>query len=157
MKKEICKYITAEAIISAAFNFFINGMAAALIYHKVDKVPADLTGFAIDQFIICMCICILTALASKASLKRTNLLETQTGGGSLLRFLSRLSRRAVLFGALFGLVTFLAAFALTVAIFTLFQITEIPFGIYVTLKCVLYALLGAGATTLELFSGMHKT
>jgi len=156
MKREIRSYIKAEAVISGVFNFFINGMAAALIYHKADYIPADITGFAIDQFIICMSIGILTALFSKASLKRTKLSETQTDGGILPCFLSRLLRRAVLFGVLFGLVTFLVTFALTVSIFTLFSITEIPFGIYIPLKCSFFALLAAGATALELFSGIHK-
>ena len=157
MNREIHSYIKIEAIISGAFNFFITGMAAALIYHKADYIPADITGFAIDQFIICMCIGILTALFSKAGLKQKKLAETQTGGGSLTRFLSRLFRRAVLFGVFFGLVTFLAAFTLTVSIFALFSITEIPFGVYIPLKCTFFGLLSAGATALELYSGIHKS
>ena len=131
-------------------------MAAALIHHKADYIPADITRFAIDQFIICMCIGIITALFSKAGLKRTKFSETQTDGGSLPRFLSRLFRRVILFGTLLGLVMFLAVFALTVSILTLFSITEIPFGVYITLKCTLYSLLGTGATVLELYSGIHK-
>jgi len=156
MNREIHSYITIEAILSGSINCLLNGMVAALIYHKADYIPADITGFAVDQFIICMCIGILTALCTKASLKRAKLSETQTGGGSLPRFLSRLLRRAVLFGVLFGLVSFLAAFALTVSIFTLFSITEIPFGIYILQKCAFCGLLGAGATVLELYSGIHK-
>jgi len=156
MNREIHSYIRAEAILSGVINFFITGMCAALIYHKEDFIPADIIGFAVDEFIICMCIGILTALFGKASLKRTKFLETQTGGNSLLRFLSRLLRRAVLFGSLLGLVMFLAVFALTVSIFLLFSITQIPFGIYIPLKSTFFALLAAGATALELYSGMHK-
>jgi len=150
MNREIRKFIVIEAIVSGMFNFFINGMASALIYHKADYIPADIIGFAIDEFIICMCIGILTALVSKAGLKRHKLSETQTGG-PFTRFLSRLLRRSVLFGTLLGLVMFLAVFALTFSIFTLFSITEIPFGVYIPVKCTIIALLAAGATVLELF------
>jgi len=156
MNREIRSYLKAEAIISGAFNFFITGMCAALIHHKADYIPADIINIAIDEFIICLCIGILTALFGKASLKRTKFLETQTGGGSLTRFLSRLFRHAALFGILLGLVMFLALFALTVPILILFSITEIPFSIYIPLKCVLFGLMSAGATALELFSGIHK-
>ena len=156
MNREIRSYIRAEVIASAAFNFFITGMVVALIYHKADYVPTDIIGFAIDLFIVCMFIGILTILFSKASLKRTKFLETQTGGGGLPRFISRLMRRAVLFGVLFGLVMFLAMFALIAPILILFSITEIPFGVYVPLKCAFCALLASGATALELFSGIHK-
>jgi len=156
MNREIRSYIRAEAIASAAFNFFITGMIVALIFHKADYVPTDIISFAVDQFIVCMLIGILTILFSKASLKRTKFRETQTGGGSLPRLISRLMRRAVLFGVLFGLVMFLATFALIAPILILFSITEIPFGIYVPLKCTFCALLASGATVLELFSGIHK-
>jgi len=156
MSKEIRSYLKAEAKLSGAFNFFITGMVVALIFHKADFVPVDLISFAIDLFIVCIFVGILTALFSKASLKRTKFLESRTGGSSLIRFLSRLLRHAVLFGVLLAPVMFIALFVLTYPILFLFSITEIPFGIYIPIKCVFCGLVGAGATTLEIFSGMHK-
>ena len=41
MNAKIKSYLKAEAIVAAAFNFFINGMIAALIYHKADRVSTD--------------------------------------------------------------------------------------------------------------------
>jgi len=156
MNREIRSYIRAEAIASAAFNFFITGMVVALIFHKADYVPTNLIDFGVDLFIVCMFIGVLTILFSRASLKRTKFRETQTGGGRLPRFISRLMRCAVLFGVLFGLVMFIAMFALIAPILFLFSITEIPFGIYIPVKCTFCALLASGATILELFSGVHK-
>ena len=156
MNREIRSYIRAEAIASAAFNFFITGMVVALIFHKADYVPTTIIDFGVDLFIVCMFIGVLTILFSRASLKRTKFRETQTGDGRLPRFISRLMRCAVLFGVLFALVMFIVTFALIAPILTFFSITEIPFGIYVPVKCIFCALLASGATALELFSGVHK-
>ena len=168
MNKELAAYIKAEAIISGAFNFFINGMAAALIHHKADSVAVDPVSLAIDLFITCMSICILTALFSKASLKRTlnepegrSFQSTKTtgiltDGPALIRFLSRLFRCTILFGVVLGAMTAVAAFALTASFFTLLSITEIPFGVYVAVKCIFCTLLGGGMSALELYSGMNR-
>jgi len=41
MNGELAIYLRIQASVSAAFGLFIGGMAAALIYHKADFVPAD--------------------------------------------------------------------------------------------------------------------
>ena len=157
MNKELAAYMKIEGSVSGAFNFFINGMVAALIYHKADSVAVDALSLAIDLLSTCMGICILTSLFSRASLKRTKTTGILTGGSSLARFLGRLFRHSVLFGVFFGVVTATAVFALTVSSLTLLGITGIPFGVYIALKCVFCALLGGGITALELYSGMNKS
>lgn len=41
MNRELAVYLRLQDTIAAAFNFFINGMIAALIYHKANFVPTD--------------------------------------------------------------------------------------------------------------------
>ena len=154
MDKEIKAYLKIEAVISGAFNFFINGMAAALIHHKADSVAVDTISLAIDMFITCTSICILTAFFSKASLKRTKTAEILTSGSVLVRFLSRLFRQTALFGVLAGLISAAVIFAPAALFLSLLAITEIPFGVYIALKCVFCVLLGGGITALELYAGM---
>jgi len=157
MNEQLKGYIKTEAVISAAFNFFINGMTAALIYHKADTVATDVVSIAVDLLITCVSICVLTALFSRASVKRTEtagILETKRRA---IRFLSRLFRRPVLFGLFTGITAAVVIYIPTALIFMLAGIASIPFGVYVTLKCLFAALLGGGVTALELYSGICKT
>ena len=157
MNKELKIYIKTEMIIAAAFNFFINGMVAALIYHKADYVPTDVISIAIDLTATCLFTFIISALFCRASVRRTKtagILETKS---RFMRFLSKLFRRPVLFGAVTGLVAAAVLWIVTAPLFALLGITALPFGVYVALKCVFAALLGSGVTLLELYSGMCKT
>lgn len=154
MNKEIKAYIKTEAIIAAAFNFFINGMVAALIHHKADTVATDAISIAIDLTATCLLIFILTAFFSRASLKRTKKESVLENGSRMIRFLSRLLRHPALFGMLMGIAAAIVLFALTTQIFSLLSIGTLPFGVYVALKCVFSAILGGGATALELYLGM---
>ncbi|MCL2129755.1 MAG: hypothetical protein FWH35_05310 [Treponema sp.] len=154
MNNEIKAYLKTEAAISGAFNFFINGMAAALIYHKADSVSVDLVSLAIDLFITCTSICMLTAFFSKASLKRTKTCGILAGGGRPIRLLNHLFRHTFLFSVLAGLISATVIFALAASFSTLLAITDIPFGVYITLKCIFTALLGGGITACELYLGM---
>lgn len=148
MNKEIKSYIKTEAIISAAFNFFINGMIAALIHHKADSVAMDAISVAVDLTATCLLIFILTALFSRVSLKQTkteSILETDS---RMICFLSRPFRHPALFGMFMGITVTIVLFALTTLMFSLLSIGAIPFGVYVTLKCVFSAITGGSATAL---------
>ena len=157
MNKEIKGYIKAEAIVAAAFNLFINGMLAALIYHKTDYVPAGAVSILIDLAFTCLLIFILTALFSRASVKRTKTIGVLETGNRMIRSMSKLFRRPVLFGLVMGVITAVILSALTVPVFVLLGIEYLPFGVYIVLKCVFTALLGGGATVLELYAGMCKS
>ena len=157
MNKEITSYVKMEAAISGAFNFFINGMVAALIHHKADSVALDLISLAIDLFITCTSICILTAFFSKASLKRTKTWGILADSAALIRFFSRLYRHTALFGVLAGLISAAVIFVPAASFLTLLAISEIPFIVYIVLKCVSCALLGGGITALELYLGARES
>ena len=154
MNVEIKSYIKAEAIVAAAFNFFINGMIAALIYHKADIVPTDAISIAIDLTATCLLLFILTALFCRASVRRTKTAGALKIGSRIVNFLSKLFVRPVLFGALAGIFAAFVLFTLTAPLFAVLGISTLPFGVYVALKCVFTSLLGGGVTAFELYLGM---
>ena len=156
MNEQIKSYIKTESAISAAFNFFINGMAAALIYHKADIVPTDIVSIAIDLLISCVSICVLTALFSKASVKRTKTLGILETERKAVRFISRLFRRPAVFGVLAGMASAVIIYIPTVLFFVLTGTLSIAFGLYVVLKSLFAALAGGVITALELYAGMCK-
>jgi hypothetical protein len=146
--------IKIHAIISAAFNFFINGMIAALIHHKADTVSADTADIAIDLIITCISIFILTALFSGANVRQANTAGTLETASRTIRFLSGLFRRPILFGVLLGIVAAVFFFGITAPVFALLKIRTLPFGVYVALKCAFTALLGGAAAALDMYVGM---
>ena len=156
MTREIKAYLKTEMIIAAAFNFFINGMIAALIYHKADYVPTDIVSIAIDLTATCLFTVTISALFCRASVKQTKtagILETKS---RLIRFSSKLFWHPVLFGVLMGLAFAVVLWVLTAPLFVMLGIAALPFVVYVALKCVFAALLGGGITLLELYSGICK-
>ena len=156
MNAELKGYLKTEMTIAAAFNFFVNGMAAGLIHHKADYVPVDLISIAIDLTCTCLCTFILTALFCRASLRRTKTEGILDTNSRFIRFSSRLFRRPVLFGVVMGLIAAAVLTFLSAGIILMIGAYVISFGIYVVLKCVFAAFLGAGVTLLELYSGMCK-
>ncbi len=48
MNRELAAYLRLQVALAAAFNFFIGGMTASLIYHKADFVPTEPISIAID-------------------------------------------------------------------------------------------------------------
>lgn len=155
MNEEIREYLRIEAIVAAAFNFFINGMVAALIYHKADMVPTDTLSIAIDITLTCIFIFTITAFFSWGSLKRTKTVGIFEPGSKLLRHLSRLFRRPLLFGILLGLAIAALLFAVIAPIFAWLGLQAIPFGWYMALKTIFCSLLGCGVSLTGLYVGMH--
>jgi len=155
MNEQLKSNIKIEAIVSAAFNFFITGMIAALIHHKADTVATDLSA-ATDLLLTCLSTGILTALFSKASVKRAKTAGVIPAASGIMRFFSRLFRHPVLFGLLVGAAAAVGFAIPTILIFMLPGIMSIPFGLYVPLKCLFGALLGGGFTALEIYAGMCK-
>jgi len=119
MNAKIKSYLKAEAIVAAAFNFFINGMIAALIYHKADRVTTDTVSIAIDLVTTCFLTFTITALFCRASVRRTKTADILKTGSCIVRFLSRLFNRPVLFGALTGIITAVVLFTLAAPLFAL--------------------------------------
>lgn len=154
MNSELKAYIKAEATVSAAFSFFINGMVAALVHHKADMVSADAISIAIDLTATCLLMFILITLFCHASVRRTKTAGILHARSRVMCLLSKLFRRPVLFGTLAGIITAVVLFVLTAPLFALLGIYALPFGVYVALKCVFSALLGGGVTSLALYAGM---
>ena len=154
MNQEIKAYLRIEATVAAAFNFFINGMIAGLIYHKVDLIPFDTVSIAVDLFLTCFFTFLITAFFCRASLKRTKTYRILKSQNDLIGLLSRLFRYPALFGVLLGVIAGLAFFIPIAVVFSVLQIKAVPFGGYALFKTVFCALLGYGVTLLELYSGM---
>lgn len=156
MNREFAVYLRLQAIIAAAFNFFIGGMFAALIYHKADFVPTDASSIAIDITITCLVTSAITTPFCRASLNRDKtggVLATKT---SPARLLARLSRRPVLLIASLSLCAALILFALAASFFALLSVTAVPFYLYILLKSVFSSILGAFTTGTVLYAGMCR-
>ena len=154
MSRELSAYLRVQAIIAAAFNFFIGGMIAALIYHKAELVPADAISIAIDLTVTCLLTFAITTPFCRASLRRD-----KTGGvftAQTARLLARLSRRPALLCISLGLFTALILFILTASLFALLGVTAVPFYLYIALKSVFSAALGAFVTCTALYAGMCR-
>lgn len=154
MNEELKAYLKVETVLSAAFNFFINGMAAALIYRMENTVSSEPISIATDLVITCLSVFVLTSFFSKASLSRSKTFGTLVSECRLIKILGGILHRPLLFGAAAGLTAAAILTALTAPVFALLNITLIPFWIYIAVKCVFSALLGGGATLIELYIGM---
>jgi hypothetical protein len=60
MNRELAVYLRIQASVSAAFSFFIGGMAAALIYHKADFVWSGFSAAPCCR--LCLSACALRPL-----------------------------------------------------------------------------------------------
>lgn len=156
MNRELAAYLRMQAAIIAAFNFFIGGMIAALIYHKADFVPTDVISIAIDLTLTCLLTFAITTPFIRASLRRDKTAGIIAAKSATARRLARLSRRPALMCAILGLGTALILFALTAPIFTLLGVTALPFYLYIALKSVFCAALGAFVACIVLYSGMCR-
>ena len=156
MTDELKGYIKIEAKVSAAFNFFINGMIAALVYHKADIVPTNVVSIPIDLLLTCLLIFILSAYFCRASLRRTKTAGLLESNNRLLRRLGRLLRHPLLYGLALGTFTAVVLSVLVAPVFALLGVGSLRFGWYVVLKVLFTALLGGGVTVLTLYAGMCR-
>lgn len=154
MNRWLAVYLRIQASVSAAFSFFIGGMAAALICHKADFVPTDAVSTAIDITITCLLTFAITTPFCRASLHRDKTGGVLAANTRPARLLARLFRRPVLLIVSLGLGAALILFALTALFFALLGVTAVPFYLYVLLKSMFSAMLGAFATCMVLFAGM---
>jgi hypothetical protein len=154
MNRELAVYLRIQASVTAAFSFFIGGMAAALIYHKADFVPADAISIAIDITVTCLLTFGITTPFCRASLRRDKTGGVLVAKTPLARLLARLFRRPVLLIVSFSLCTALILSALTALFFALLGVTALPFYLYIVLKSVFCAMLGALAAFVALYAGM---
>ena len=156
MNREFNVYLRLQAAIAAAFNFFIGGMIAALIYHKADFVPANAISIAIEITITCLLTFAITTPFCRASLRRDKIGGVLAAKTPSARLLSWLSRRPVLLCVSLSLSAALILSALTVSFFSLLGVTMVPFYLYIVLKSVFSAMLGAFATCMVLYAGMYR-
>lgn len=156
MPDEIKAYIRLETKVSAAFNFFINGMLAALIYHKADTVPTNIVSIPIDLLLTCLLMCILSAYFCSSSLKRTKTAGIFESPRKLFGFLGRMLKYPLLYGLATGTLAAIILSALIAPAFMLIGISTIPFFWYVALKALFATALGSGVSALALYSGMCK-
>jgi|AGTN01.2.fsa_nt_gi hypothetical protein len=153
---EIRAYLKLEAGISAAFNFFINGMLAALVYHRADAVPTNIVSIPLDLLATCLLMFILSAYFARASLKRSKAAGILECDRKPFLRLARLLERPLLYGLALGLPAGIAL-SLTVApAFALTGAASLPFGWYIALKAAFAAALGGAFTALTLYAGMCK-
>lgn len=157
MDREFAIYLRLQAAIAAAFNFFIGGMIAALIYHKADFVPTDTISIAIDLAITCLLTFAITTSFSRASLRGNRTGDVIAAKTPAARLLAWLSRCPVLMCAALGLFTALILFALTVSLFALLGVTALSFYLYIMLKSFFSAALGAFAACMTIYAGMCRT
>lgn len=156
MNPELKAYLRLEATVAAAFNFFINGMISALIYHKADWVPADALSITIDLTLTCLFTFTVSAFFNRASLRRTQTAGILHTCNRAVRLLSRLFRRPALFGVLIGAITAVLLLALVVPVLAVLDVEVLPFAVYITFKTLFCALLGGGVALLELYAGMCR-
>ena len=157
MNDELKAYLRIESKLAAAFNFFISGMIAALIFHSVDKVPTDVISIAIDIIITCLFTFTITAYFCRACLKANKVAGILSPVNGFIRFLVRIFRVSLGFGVLPGLASAVILFIIIASGFTLLNIIALPFYPYVLLKSLFSMLLGGGAALLNLYAGMCKT
>lgn len=156
MNRELTAYLRLQATVAAAYNLFINGMVAGLIYHKADFVPADPVGIAIDLTITCLSAFIISTPFCLAGLRRDKTGGILPAATRPARLLARLFRRPVLFCVSFGLGTALIVFIVTAPFLKLAGVSAVPFYLYVALKSVFGAVLGAFTSTVLLYAGMCR-
>jgi hypothetical protein len=134
--------------------FFINGMLSALLHHKADSVLVSTLFIAFDISSVSMFIAIITALFSRSSIRRYNAVGIIVPGSRIMRQLSRLFRRPFFFGLLLGIAVTIIIFILAKLFLTLLGIQELSFAVYMILKTVFCALLGAAVSFICLYAGM---
>lgn len=156
MNEEIKGYLKAEAAVASAFGFFINGMITALEYRNADSVPTNIVSIAIDLTATCLLMFAIITPFCKSSLKRTNTIGILPARSRVVRAVSRLFRRPVLFVVSMALLFAVIFYVPTALIFLLLGVYQIPFWIYLVLKCVFCAALGGFITVMELCAGMCK-
>lgn len=156
MNGERIAYLRLNAIISAVYSFFINGMIAALTYHKADHVPTDTVSIAIDLALTCLLTFSVSMPFSRAGLRRDKAEGTLPAGTRAARLLAQLYRRPALLCVLLGFMTALILFALTAPLFSLLGVTTMPFYLYIALKCSFAAVLGALTSCVLLYAGMCR-
>lgn len=156
MNRELIAYLRLQAVIAAAFNFFISGMIAGLIYHKADSVPTDPISVAVDITITCLLTLAITTPFCRASLRRDRTGGVLAAATTQARLMAWLSRHPVLLCVSLGLSVALILSALAVPFFTLLGVTAMPFFLYAALKSVFSAGLGALATCALLCAGMYR-
>ena len=124
------------------------------------RIPAKIILLRFNRVLVGACHAVtftITALFCRASVRRTKTADILKTGSCIVRFLSRLFNRPILFGALTGIITAIVLFTLAAPLFALLGIQTLPFGVYITLKCIFSALLGGSVTVLELYAGMIAT
>lgn len=156
MPRELAAYLRLQATVAAAFNFFINGMIAALIYHKADFVPTDSVSIAVDLIISCVLTFAITAPFCRTSLRRDKTAGTLMVKNRSDRLMVFVFRHTALLCLLPGLCTAFLLFVPAASLFALLSVSVLPFYAYIVLKCVFSALLGAFATCTILYAGMLR-
>lgn len=156
MTENLKVYLKTEAIVSGAFNFFINGMFAGIIHHMKEMVATDTASIVIDICLTCISTSLLSIFFNKASIKRSDLEGIIESNSRIMKTASKLYRSPILFALLIGsLIATIIGFV-TVLLFILCGIISIGFYMYLILKCVFSGVLGAGITLLQLRAGMTK-
>jgi len=156
MNAELKAYLRIEATVSAAFNFFISGMVAALIYHKADFVPMNTASVASDLLITCLLTFTITVYFSRSSLHRTKTAGILDTGNRILLLLNRLLRHPLAFGFFMGWSVAAILFLPSALFLSVFKPEAVPFVYYIVMKTIFCTLLGGCATLIELYAGMCR-
>jgi hypothetical protein len=156
MTRELTSYLRIQAIICAAFNFFIGGFIAALIYHQADFVPTDAVSISIDIMITCLLTFLITTPFCRSSLRRDKTGGILVAKSAAARWLSGLSRHPILMCLLLGVCTALILSIPVILLFMILRVSAVPFYLYIVLKCLFCAAMGVYVTVTVLFAGMLR-
>lgn len=156
MTKQLWKYIGIEASISLVTNALINGLIAYFLHRNSEFVAVDWISLAIDIVITSLFIGSFNAPSAASSLKRNKAEGVLRDQNPSVAFMRRAFQKPVRFGLLAGLCFIPVIFVLSLGLFSLLGVNQIPVWDYVLYKSSYTGLLGAVIITLSLFTGMHK-
>lgn len=156
MNKQLWKYIGIEASISLVINALINGLIAYFLHRNSEFVAVDWISLAIDIVITSLFIGSFNAPSATGSLKRNKAEGVLQARNPFIAFSSRAFQKPVRFGLLAGLCFIPVIFLLSLGLFSLLGVKQIPVLAYVLYKSSYTGLLGAAIIGLSLFTGMHK-
>ena len=156
MNKQLWKYIGIEASISLATNALINGLIAYFLHSNSEFVAVDWISLAIDIVITSLFIGSFNASSAASSLKRNKAEGVLQAENSFVALMQATFQKPIRFGLLAGLCFIPVIFVLSLGLFSLLGVNQIPVWDYVLYKSSYTGLLGAVIITLSLFTGMHK-
>lgn len=145
-----------EASISLVINALINGLIAYFLHRNSAFVAVDWLSLAIDIVITSLFIGFFNASSAGGSLKKNKATGILPARNPFVAFMQKAFQKPGRFGLFAGICFMPVIFTLSLGLFSLLGVYQIPVWDYVLYKSSYTGLLGAAIIGLSLFSGMHK-